>query len=251
VASLLWKVGLHGRPQSWSLPTAWHHLSQAIRVRGVLVVQSLGSAALAGAVTAAVALVVCWLLSESPRWFHSLVLVLMAAAWALPAPVIGLGLNGIIILLIDWTNLPILNVLLYRGPSPLPLWWAYLIRFFPFAVALLWPVVRLLPSEMRDAARTEGARPHQELLYIVWPLTMFAALRAGGAVMVLALGELGASKLAETPGSQTFAHEVFNQMHYGVTADLAALCLVLLGVVGLGGFLVAGCGALAQSRHWR
>jgi ABC-type spermidine/putrescine transport system permease subunit II len=57
------------------------------------------------------------------------------------------------------------------------------------------------------------------------------------AVAVLSLGELGAGKLVETPGSQTFAHEVFTQMHYGVTNDLAALCLVLLTVVIVGGSL--------------
>ena len=56
---------------------------------------------------------------------------------------------------------------------------------------------------------------------------------------VLSLGELSAGKLVETPGSQTFAHKVFEQMHYGVTSELAALCLVLLAVVAAGGAVVA------------
>jgi ABC-type spermidine/putrescine transport system permease subunit II len=42
----------------------------------------------------------------------------------------------------------------------------------------------------------------------------------------------------DTPGSQTFAHEVFAQMHYGVSNDLAALCLVLLALIVLGGALL-------------
>jgi ABC-type Fe3+ transport system permease subunit len=71
-------------------------------------------------------------------------------------------------------------------------------------------------------------------------------MRAVWAVAVLSLGELGASKLVCTPGAQTFAHEVFNQMHYGVTNDLAALCLVLLGMVILGGAVVAACGWLLR-----
>jgi ABC-type spermidine/putrescine transport system permease subunit II len=57
--------------------------------------------------------------------------------------------------------------------------------------------------------------------------------------MVLSLGELSAGKLVDTPGSQTFAQVIFRRMHYGVTNDLAALCLVLLSVVLLGGVLVA------------
>ena len=61
----------------------------------------------------------------------------------------------------------------------------------------------------------------------------------GLAVAVLSLGELSAGKLVETPGSETFAHWVFDRMHYGVTNRLAAMCLVLLLLVGLGGGLVA------------
>jgi ABC-type Fe3+ transport system permease subunit len=92
---------------------------------------------------------------------------------------------------------------------------------------------------LRDAARVDGAGPWQELRHLIWPLAAGPCLRAGLAVAVLAMGELGASKLVETPGSQTFAHEVFNLMHYGITADVAALCLLLLAVVALGGTAVA------------
>src|SRR5262249_35852880 len=71
--------------------------------------------------------------------------------------------------------------------------------------------------------------------------------RAGVAVAVLALGELSAGKLVETPGSETFAHAVFVQMHYGVTNDLAALCLVLLLVVLAAGSLAVA--ALTWTAH--
>jgi ABC-type Fe3+ transport system permease subunit len=114
-----------------------------------------------------------------------------------------------------------------------------LVRFFPFAVAVLWPVVRLLPRDLRDAARVDGARPGQELLYLVWPLSLTACLRAALAVGILALGELGASKLVRTPGKPTCAIALFEQMHYGVTSPLAARCLILMAVVALGAALVA------------
>ena len=48
------------------------------------------------------------------------------------------------------------------------------------------------------------------------------------AVAALALGELAASKLVQVPGRQTFAQELFNQMHYGATATTAALAIVQL-----------------------
>ena len=63
---------------------------------------------------------------------------------------------------------------------------------------------------------------------------------AGGAIAALALGELSASKLVSTPGAPSFAEELFAQMHYGFTSDLAARCLVLLGMVWVVGSLVAG-----------
>jgi iron(III) transport system permease protein len=238
VGSLVWKMGLHGGPPTWSAQVAASFLRRAVRVRGGLVAESLLLAAAAGLLTASVGLVVCWL-ALGTRWFRAGVLLLIAAAWALPGPVLGFGLKEAIKLVLDVTGSDAVADVLYIGPSPVPVLWAYLLRFFPYAIAILWPVVRLMPQEMRDAARVDGASPAQELWYLVVPLTAPAWVRAGLAVGVLSLGELSAGKMVETPGSITFAHEVFTQMHYGVTNDLAALCLLLLGAVVLGGLFVA------------
>jgi ABC-type Fe3+ transport system permease subunit len=124
-----------------------------------------------------------------------------------------------------------LAILLYHGPSPLPLVWVDVIRLTPCAVALLWPVVRLLPAELSDAARVDGASPSQELRHVVWPLTRAVFGRAALAVGVLALGELSAGKLVATPGMPGYATEIFTQMHYGVTNELAARCVLLLMLV--------------------
>jgi iron(III) transport system permease protein len=245
VGSLVWKLGLGGTPRHWSAGVAAAHFSSVLKVKWRLVVDSLALAGLAGTVTAVLALLTCWL-AVGTRWFHAAILLLIAAAWALPGPVVGLGLKGAINLLLPSERGGFVERVLYLGPSPAPALWAYLVRFFPCAVVVMWPVVRLLPRELREAARVDGAGPAQELRHVVAPLTFPALLRAGLVVAVLALGELSAGKLVETPGSQTFAHEVFTQMHYGVTNDLAAFCLVLLGTVTLGGALVAVAG-----RVWR
>ncbi len=238
VGSLVWKLGLGGAPRHWSASDAGSHLSRVLILKWRLIRDSLGLAALAGVLAGGLALLTCWL-AVGTRWFHAAILLLIAAAWALPGPVVGLGLKGAIKFLLPAARGGILEQVLYLGPSPVPALWAYLLRFFPCAVVVLWPVVRLLPRELREAARVDGAGPLQELWYVVGPLTLPAVLRAGLVVAVLALGELSAGKLVETPGSQTFAHEVFTQMHYGVTNDLAAFCLLLLAVVALGGVLVA------------
>ncbi len=247
LASLLWKAGAGGSPPHWSAAVAWDHVRSAVQVRSRLVLGNLAQALVTGAVTGLLGLVVCWL-AVGCRAFRLGVLLLMAAAWATPGPVIGIGLKDTFLLLMDATRSGWVAQLLYYGPSPAPVCWAWLLRFFPCAVALLWPVVRLLPPELRDAARVDGATPLQELRHVVWPLCSVAWFRAAWAVAVLSLGELSASKLAETPGSSTFAHGIFDQMHYGVTNDVAAHCLVLLAFVAVGAGVVAGSGWLAGKK---
>jgi iron(III) transport system permease protein len=237
VGGLVWKLGVQGHPPSWSADVAGRHLANALRTRGGLVGQSLLLAAGAGVLTAGVGLVVSWL-AVGARRFQVFLLSLLAVAWALPGPVLGLGLKDAISIVLDVTDSQVAADLLYYGPSPLPALWAYLVRFLPYAVALVWPVVRLWPRELHDLARLDGLSPVREFWLVVRPLTAAAFVRAALAVAVLSLGELSAGKLVETPGSQTFSHEVFNQMHYGVGNDLAALCLLLLAAVLVGAAVV-------------
>jgi iron(III) transport system permease protein len=237
VASLVWRAGLGGVPRSWSLVSTLKQISMVARAHGQQVGQGLLASLLGGGCTAVLGLLICWLAAESQR-FRFVVIGLLTAAWALPGPLVGLGLKDTIAFTLKLLPFPPLAVALYYGPSPLPVVWAHAVRFLPCAVALLWPVVRLFPTELRDSARMDGARPWQELWYVVAPLFLMATVRAGLAVAVLSLGELGAGKLVETPGWQPFATQVFTQMHFGITSNLAALCLVLMGEVIVGWGLV-------------
>lgn len=238
VFSLVWKAGLGGKPPTWSAAVVWTHLEIVLRVRGTLVITSLLMALVAGLIATGLGLLACWLAVGS-GWFHAGTLSLIAWIWALAGPVLGLGLKGMINHVLDWIPSYPLAIILYYGPSPVPAVWAHVVRFFPCAMAVLWPVMRLVPTDFREMARVDGATAWQEFRYVIWPLSRQAAVRAAFAVGVLSLGELSASKLVETPGSRTFAHEVFDQMHYGVSNDLAALCLILLATVLLGGLLFA------------
>ena len=245
LVSLLWKAGLTGSPEHWSAHVASVYILQTLRERGSVIVESLLLAVSSGVVTAGLGLVLCWL-ATGARWFQACALGLMAVVWALPGPILGLGMKDAISRVLDVIPFYPLAVALYYGPSPVPVIWVDVVRFFPCAVAMLWPVVRLVPRELRDAAQVDGARPRQELWHVLLPLAVPACVRAGFAVMVLSLGEIAAGKLAATPGSFTFAMEVFDRMHYGVSNDLAALCLILLASVLIGGSLFA-----AASCWWR
>jgi iron(III) transport system permease protein len=206
------------------------------------------TAAVAGIVTAFLGVVASWLATESRR-FQWIVVSLMAAAWALPGPLVGFGLKDTIERMLDTigsssTAGELIAQVLWYGPSPVPILWTYVIRFFPFALAMLWPVVRLMPREYRESARMDGAGPYQEFRDIIIPLCWRAGLVAALAVTVLSMGEISASKLVETPGWETLVHVIFDRMHYGVGNDLAALCLVLLMVVLIGGMSVVLVGRI-------
>jgi iron(III) transport system permease protein len=247
-ASLFWRAGRVGAPPHWSVATMLPYLRQALRPPDGLVLRdSLLLAAVAGVLVSAIALLACWTARES-RWFRGGLLTLMAVAWAMPGPLIGLGLKTIIDRLLALTDSRWLAHALYHGPSPLPLLWIDAIRFFPYAVAILWPVVRLLPTELTNAARVDGAAPLQELCNVVWPSLSSVVARAALVVAVLSLGEVSAGKLVATPGMPSYATDIFTQMHYGVTNELAARCVVLLVLVAAGGAGVSLIGRLREKK---
>lgn len=248
VVSLMWKTGLAGSPPTWSLSTFERYLLRAIHSHGWIIWRSLGAAGVAGVLTAFLALFACWLGVESPR-FQWICLSLLAAAWALPGPVVGFGLKDTIEWLLNRISLSsfggdLAARVLWYGPSPVPILWIYIIRFFPFAMAMLWPVIRLVPREFIESVRLDGARPSQEFRHVIFPLSRAACLLTALAVTVLSLGEISASKLVETPGWDTLVHVIFDRMHYGVGNDLAAICLVLLIVVLIGGTSVVMVGRI-------
>jgi iron(III) transport system permease protein len=260
LASLVWKAGLTGSPEGWSATAFRAHLAGVLPVHGRLMADSLLVALAAGLLAAALALVSCWLALDSIR-FRLGVLALMAVAWAMPGPLVGIGLKETIHLLLDGeeavtaalggSRLLPLKAGLYEGPSLLPVIWAVLVRFYPYATAILWPAVRMVPRELRDLARVDGALPAQELARLIAPLAAAATLQAFLAVAVLSLGELSAGKLVETPGGRTFAHAIFEQMHYGVTNRLAALCLFLLALAAVGSGLATALPRLVRQPAWK
>jgi ABC-type Fe3+ transport system permease subunit len=201
-----------------------------------MIAQSLGVAAMAGVLASAVGVATCWLARDS-RWFHALALGIMATVWASSGPIIGLGLTEAIEKILPvaphW-----LAWALYYGKSPVPILWTEFIRYLPAAIALLWPMVRLVPRELLDAAQVDGAGPWDEFAHILVPLMIGPCAWTALAVGVLGLGEVSAGKIVATPGWKNFSHEVFTQMHYGVSNDLAAMCLLLLGLIVVGGLLV-------------
>lgn len=233
IASLTHRVGSSGAVPTWSLDAAFTVFRNTIRAHGGVVVASVGIAMAVGVAAAILGLLAAWLARDSAG-FRLLVVVLAGLALAAPAPMIGIGIKQAILWIVDqearWDG-RIIATLLHTGESLLPVFWTDLVRLWPFALILLWPTVRAIPRDLTDAVRIDGASAMQELCLLIAPLSMPACSRAAVAVGVLSIGELGASKITATVGGQTLAHDVFTQMHYGVSPTLAAQCLLLLLLV--------------------
>jgi iron(III) transport system permease protein len=202
---------------------------------------SLLQSLLSGVLAAATALVICCLAVDAPG-FRRGVFALLALVWALPGPIAGVGLKDTILLVVSWVPLPPLQHALYYAPSPLPILWAHQVRFLPLAVAVLWPVVRLVPRDLRDAVRLDGAGPVTQWWSLHIPLLGRSLAAVAIVVAALAMGEVGAIAMrVETPNWWTFSSELFRRLHYGPEQDVAAWCLFMILMVGAGGgFMAAG-----------
>jgi len=228
--SLLWKLGQTGFPPHWSASNGWNHFEKSLRTDSGAVWKSLLLAGGVGASISLFALLLCWLADES-RWFRRLLIAVLTLAWALPGPIIGIGLKDSIQAIVEWRPDGWLAHALYWEPSPLPLAWADVVRFLPFAVAMLWPVVRLVPREPREAARLEGQGPWREFWAVTWPLTRRSVFWCAVLVAALCLGEVAAAARVETPGWESYTKLLFDRMHNGVENSVAALSLLLLAAI--------------------
>jgi len=212
---------------------------RVVRVHGFTLAESVLWSAVAGFVTASLAFAACWHARDSRRW-SGFLLVLTAFAWVTPAPLVGLGLKSLIGMLVscedavfgfDVAFAPVRS-LLYDQPSPLPFVWAGVLRFFPIGVAILWPAVRSIPRELLDASWLDGGR-RAAWQAAVWPWVRQAFLTTSVAVGLLSLGEVVATKLVQPPGRRSFAGDLFDAMHYGADATVAAMCLLQITVMAI------------------
>jgi ABC-type spermidine/putrescine transport system permease subunit II len=80
---------------------------------------------------------------------------------------------------------------------------------------------------------------------MAWPATGIIAV----AVTALALGEHEAAGRVATPKWESFAKLLFDRMHYGADADVAALSLLLLGIVSLAALFAVGVQRWRRSRR--
>ncbi|MDQ3813554.1 MAG: iron ABC transporter permease, partial [Armatimonadota bacterium] len=87
-------------------------------------------------------------------------------------------------------------------------------------------------TTLLDAARASGASEARAARTILAPLLSPALLGNFALVWALCAGELSTSVLINQPGGQTLPVPIFNLMHIGSEAEVAALSLTLAAMSG-------------------
>ena len=105
-------------------------------------------------------------------------------------------------------------------------------RFFPFALALLWAPISRLNADATFAAQNLGASPLQTLFSIEIPLLKGALAATFATLWALCAGELTITVLVQGPGGAPLPLPIFNLLHAGIAADVAALCTLLMALCG-------------------
>ena len=91
--------------------------------------------------------ILCWW-GRSNHGIRNFTFLLAATVLVTPGPIIGLGIKAMINQLMELEShlgMSVCQSWLYDGPSYLPIAWAWTIRCFPLAIAVLWPLCRIGP----------------------------------------------------------------------------------------------------------
>jgi iron(III) transport system permease protein len=239
LVAILAKAGLTS--QGWRFAHLGEQFERTARLSGVTLAWGILSAIGSGLLAAAFALGLCWITREKGSYVPVGIAIVLAFT---PGPILGFGLKSLILFALNAEDyllnrlglaleFPPMRSLFYDQPSPLPGIWACAVRFFPVAVAVLYPVLRLLPREQLELAKLDGVSAWR---CVAWPLLKVPFLQAALAVGVLSLGEV--STLVVPPHWNVYILDLFNQMHYGTEATVATMCLMQVGLTAIGVFLL-------------
>lgn len=140
---------------------------------------------------------------------------------AIPAVALGIGLIRI------W-NRP--GIDLIYGSSCIIIV-GYIAHYLPFSFITLSSGLKQLNSHLVEVAWMSSPSKISVVKKIVLPLLTPSLITSYFIVFLLALGDLGTTLLIIPPGRETLPIKIYNLMHYGAEQKMAALCLILVGII--------------------
>jgi iron(III) transport system permease protein len=112
--------------------------------------------------------------------------------------------------------------------------------FASFAVMILFVQFRFIDPLLFDARKIFSVSILAGLAEIDVPLLAPGLLVASAFVAALTLGELGATLIVIPPGYETLTIKIYNYLHFGASAEVAGLCLMVAIVTLVTGLCAAG-----------
>ena len=234
LVNLAWKCGVlveqtpSGRERHWSALKCLSIVAESpLRYRREISASlMIGSVAATASLSAATLL--AWRARGSRMWSAVLVTV-VALCWALPGPIIGLG----IIALLNRPEWPWAVYLYDRTIVPPAL--VQMIRALPLVCLMLWYAFQTLSADELEAAELDGATSWARLRYIAVPQRTSVLAAAWLVALAVAVGDMGATILVVPPGVEPLSVRISGLLHYGVEDQVAGICLATaLAFFGVG-----------------
>jgi iron(III) transport system permease protein len=243
IYALVWRAGrvggAPGRPPHWSLPGLAGTIERSWQTVAEPLAQSALWAGLGATGSLALGFGLAWLARESRAW-RAIAVLAITLAWAAPGPVAGSALKlaynpALLSEDANWLARLDFAIRAWIHDTPALLVLGYVLRTFPFALAILWPAARRFPREWLETATLDGLKPARRLVRIVLPLLRTSLAAAWIAAFALALGELPVTYIVTPPGQNPLSLVIWGLLHTGVESHLAGAGLLVLGVVAIVG----------------
>ena len=148
-------------------------------------------------------------------------IITAAACWAVPGPLVGLSLIG----LLNWNVAPL--AFLY-DKTPLAPSLAMGIKALPITILILWTAFASIPRQTLEAAELDGAGRLALLWRIMLPQRAGAIAAAAVIAFAIGLGDLAWSMVVLR--TETVQRRVFGLIHSGVDEQVAGVSLVMLAL---------------------
>jgi iron(III) transport system permease protein len=182
---------------------------------------SLLLATLGGLFTVALAFPVSHLIERTGRKGTAFLEYMSVIPFAIPPTILGVGLIKV------WNRQWI--DLIYNSSIIVVL--AYVAHCIPFAIRLTSSGVKQLSPSLEEVGHLHSSSRGKVMRKILLPLCTPSLAVGFFITFVLSFGDLGTTLLVIPPGRETIPVKIYNLMHYGAEQMVAALCLMLIGII--------------------
>lgn len=133
----------------------------------------------------------------------------------------------------------------------LTIWLAHVTFCTAYVAVVVSSRLRELDHSMEEAAMDLGATPLKVFFVITLPMIMPAIISGWLLAFTLSLDDLVIASFVSGPGATTLPMLVFSSVRMGVNPEINALATIILGVVGVVGFIAWYLMARAEKQRFR